>query len=301
MDSKAALVALLAALACSPPRSRQPMSAASSAVASSRPDSLIHNDVVYRGRVTVLTVAGEPTLDVRVALRNLRPDTLTVESEAGGCNPPLYLRPAFGGRWIVWSDAAWLHSRRVICTGTGLLVSMTAGGHGELEPRTYPVRAIRGDSLSAGLYEAAVGVAIERAMRASTGFVSRWDTLRVPAGRVTTVAAPRSERSCCSASGSAGKGPPMPKHSAAASWRERALTYRSDRGGPHSNFVRTPSTSRHLRASVSTPVVPSDGPTASYSSRRRAVYRACTGMRFGGRLAATVSSCCGPPDTAVSG
>jgi hypothetical protein len=179
-----ALVTLLVALACGPASSREAMSGAA-VVAIAAPDSLIHNGVAYRGRVRVVTVAGEPTLDVRVELHNLRSDALTVESEAGGCNPPLYLRPASAGRWIAWSDAAWLHARNVICTGTGLLVSMTAGGRGELEPRRYPVRAIRGDSLSAGSYEAAVGVAIERAVDSSTGFVSRWDTLRVPAGRVT--------------------------------------------------------------------------------------------------------------------
>ena len=184
MGSKAVSVALLTALACGGLRAREPVSVRETVVGVAPLDSLIDNGVVYRGRMSIVTVAGEPMLEVRVDLRSLRPDTLTVESEAGGCNPPLYLRPASRGRWIAWSDAAWQHGRGVICIGTGLLVTMTAGGRGSLEPRTYPVRAVRGDSLPPGPYDGVVGIRIERAMTSAES-IPRWHTLQVPAGRVT--------------------------------------------------------------------------------------------------------------------
>jgi hypothetical protein len=188
--STTALVALLVALACGRARSREAMPGAA-VVAIAVPDSLVDTDVVYRGRVTVVTIGEGSTLDVRVDLRNLRPDSVTVESEAGNCNPPLYLRPAAGGRWVAWNDAAWEAQTTpqpdgsVSCVGAGVLVRMAAGGRGRLVPRVYLVSAIRGDSLPPGLYDLAVGVWVERATRTSTGFIKRQDTLRVPAGRVT--------------------------------------------------------------------------------------------------------------------
>lgn len=185
-----ALVTLLVALACGRARSREPMSGAA-VVAMAAPDSLVDDDVVYRGRVTVVTIGEGSTLDVRVDLRNLRPDSVTVESGGGNCNPPLYLRPAAGGRWFAWSDVAWQGKTSpqsdgsVSCVGGSVLVRMAAGGRGRLVPRVYLVSAIRGDSLPAGLYDVAVEIEVERATRTSTGSIMRLTTLRVPAGRVT--------------------------------------------------------------------------------------------------------------------
>jgi hypothetical protein len=59
------------------------------------------------------------------------------------------------------------------CSLDLVVVELAPGGRAELEPRRYPLRAVRGDSLAPGWYAAAVDVA-----------VGAGDTLRVPAGRV---------------------------------------------------------------------------------------------------------------------
>lgn len=152
-------------------------------------DSVVRAGVVYHGRLSVAPAGGRPTLTARVDVRGVRPGAeVEVESEAGDCNPPLYLRPAGGGREVAWSDVAWRARRardraeEVACMGTGLIVRLAPGETGTLAVRRYPVRAVRGDSLRAGWYAGSVAVVLVT-FDAASG-VNRFDTLRVPAGRV---------------------------------------------------------------------------------------------------------------------
>jgi len=48
--------------------------------------------------------ASAAELVVRVAFRNTRADTATVDSNAATCHPPLYFRTPSGARTVAWSD-----------------------------------------------------------------------------------------------------------------------------------------------------------------------------------------------------
>jgi hypothetical protein len=170
-----ALAAGAAALA-SPPQ--PPLAGALGA-----PDSVVHAGVVFRGRLTVVQGRVGRELEIRVAVRSLRADTVTLRANASNCHPPLRLRRLPDGRPVAWSEMAWraAEARRTAGSGpTGYgcslrlaVVAVGPGASAELEPRRYPLRAVRGDSLRPGWYAAAVDVDVSAA-----------DTLRVPAGRV---------------------------------------------------------------------------------------------------------------------
>jgi len=147
---------------------------------------MLHAGIVYRGWAAIAVEAGRPMLVVRVAVRNTRADTATVDSNAATCHPPLYFRPPSGGRTVAWSDQAWQSSTTpgVGCKGTALIVPLGSLGSGELETRRYPVDAVRGDSLSPGTYAVAVATVVYRSEASPRGIVTRFDTLLVPAGRV---------------------------------------------------------------------------------------------------------------------
>jgi hypothetical protein len=183
------LAPLAFALAAWPGRPAAPTLAAQ-APGASPADSVVRDGVVYRGRLAVVPGRAGPALDVRVLLRSLRADAVTLEGESANCNPPLYFRRLPRGRWVAWSDRAWQadaarraargrfagHASGYVCGGVGLGVELAPGARGEWEPRRYPLRAVRGDSLPAGWYAAAVGVVVYGPAGP--------DTLRVPAGRV---------------------------------------------------------------------------------------------------------------------
>lgn len=148
-------------------------------------DGVLHDGIVYRGKVVIAPAADGPLLMVRVEARNTRADTVTVESNAANCHPPLYFHASSRGRTVAWSDEAWQRrTTGVGCRGTGLDVPLGPLGSGELEPRRYPVGAVRGDSLPAGTYAVAVATVVYRAEPTPRGIVIRFDTLLVPAGRV---------------------------------------------------------------------------------------------------------------------
>lgn len=164
-----------------PPNTSAPSVRSETSAFTSAPDSPVRDSVVSRGRIAVQTLANEPELVPRVELRSLREQPITVESEAGNCNPPIYLRDDTR-REVRWSDIAWQsRSNETACLGTGLLVSLQEGGVGAFEDRRYPVRAIRGDSLPPGSYVIEIGAVVRELDQNS---VSRADTIRVPAGRV---------------------------------------------------------------------------------------------------------------------
>jgi len=148
------------------------------------PDGVVRAGVAYRGRLAVVPGRAGRELDIRVAVRSLRADTVTLWAGGSDCHPPLRLRRVPGGRPVAWSDMAWgaAEARRGASGGPSgyggcsldlVVVELAPGGRAELEPRRYPLRAVRGDSLAPGWYAAAVDVE-----------VAAGDTLRVPAGRV---------------------------------------------------------------------------------------------------------------------
>ena len=168
-------VALAAGAAALAPPPQPPLAA---------PDSVVRSGVAYRGRLAVVPGRAGRELEIRVAVRSLRPDTTTVGAGGSNCHPPFRLRRVPGGRPVVWSDAAWrmAEARRGAsggpfgyggCSLNLVVVELAPGRRAELEPRRYPLRAVRGDSLAPGWYAAAVDVE-----------VAAGDTLRVPAGRV---------------------------------------------------------------------------------------------------------------------
>ena len=153
-----------------------------------------HGPVIYDARLAVVGAPGGPALEVRVTLRGAGRHTLTWTSARGNCNPPLYLRPIAtprgATREVAWSDVAWQAdaARRASegrigfsCSGVQLRVRLAPGRRVRLPPRRYAVSAVRGDSLPAGWYAAAVGVVVYEANATGAG---RVDTLRVPAGHV---------------------------------------------------------------------------------------------------------------------
>ena len=146
------------------------------------PDSLVRDSVVYRGKAAVRDGSQGSELLLTVQVRNLRRQQVLIESEATSCNPPLYLTDTLRKRQRRWSDVAWrARNNETACVGTGLLVSLGPYSIGALEPREYPVKAIRGDSLAAGWYDIKIGAVI---LELDERSVSRADTIQVPAGRV---------------------------------------------------------------------------------------------------------------------
>jgi hypothetical protein len=176
---------------CSPPRSDSttdsaammaPLKSVDSLVFHWSPDSLVHDSVVYRGKTALGKRLRGPELVLEVEVRSLRRQPASIESEASNCNPPIYFRDLTKRRAVRWSDVAWqARSNEASCVGTGLLVELANDTVGVLERRTYPVRAIRGDSLAAGWYDMDIGAVVFTLDQNSK---SRTDTIRVPAGRV---------------------------------------------------------------------------------------------------------------------
>jgi hypothetical protein len=138
--------------------------------------------VVYRGRLTVVPGRRGPELEVRIAVRNARADSVTLGQGEPGCDLPLRLRRVAGGRVAVWREEVWrlAEARRAAhgrpyghaCSLALERIPLAPGARDELGPRRYPVRAVRGDSLPAGWYVAGIELAVGG------------DTVHVPAGRV---------------------------------------------------------------------------------------------------------------------
>lgn len=147
-------------------------------------DSVSHNGVIYRSRAGIVTRDGTERLDVDVDMRNTGSSEIVVESEEGNCNPPIYLQDSGTGREFKWSDIAWRsdpQSKETVCTGTGVLVTLEPRGSGRFVTRSYPLSAIRGDSMPPGLYRLRVAQVVSHADETGR---SRNDTLIVPGASV---------------------------------------------------------------------------------------------------------------------
>ena len=178
MRSPSLIAAALAGLPGRPPAPAP--TRAARPVAVSRADSVVRDGLVYRGRAAVVPGRAGRELEVRVKVRNARPDTAEVIQGAPECDPPLRLLGVADRRTAVWDELAWraAAARRVtpcavfLCPAVAIVAPLAPGARRELRVQRYPVRAVRGDSLPAGWYEVAVGIG------------RGGDTLRVPAGRV---------------------------------------------------------------------------------------------------------------------
>ena len=160
---------------------RQPTVGQQAATAS---DSVIHNGVIYRSRADIVIRDGVKTLDVDVDMRNTGSREIVIESEEGDCNPPIYFQDSRTGREFIWSDIAWEsdpQSKETVCTGTGVLVTLEPHGRGRFVTRSYPLSAIRGDSMPAGLFRLRVAQVVSHVDKTGR---SRNDTLIVPGASV---------------------------------------------------------------------------------------------------------------------
>ena len=133
---------------------------AATACFSSHPAADPALSVEYLGRAVMLSEGA--VLSVAVVARNRGPAMVELE-EGSQCREPqpLVLRHEATGRLAHWDERAWRRSRRdtVYCAGHPGLHRLAPGDSAVLARRSYPLRAILGDSLPSGWYEVDVGAA----------------------------------------------------------------------------------------------------------------------------------------------